>query len=102
MFLRVWRFITLVLAALYMTMGSAHVLELLPKMQYDGQMYAAVNSTLYPFFASVGAFYTIGSILTAVVLSFLVRGRPSFRLTLALERPAWPSPFSCGWRSSHR
>jgi hypothetical protein len=74
MFLRIWRFITLVLAALYMTMGSAHVLELPPKMQYDGQMYAAVNSTLYQLFATIGAFYTIGSILTAVVLSFLVRG----------------------------
>jgi hypothetical protein len=36
--LRVWRFNTLLLAALGLVMGGTHVLELLPKMQYDAEM----------------------------------------------------------------
>ncbi|MCF8061166.1 MAG: hypothetical protein K9M82_01500 [Deltaproteobacteria bacterium] len=39
--LRIWRFITLLLAALGLTLGAAHVLELPPRMQYDAEMYAA-------------------------------------------------------------
>lgn len=84
MFLRTWRFITLMLAALMLTMTSAHVLELPQKMTYDAQLYAAVNTTLYRYFAVVGGFYTVGSILAAFLLAFLVRKRrPAFRWTLA-------------------
>ena len=84
MFLKVWRFVTLTLAALTLTMTSAHVLELPQKMQYDAQMYSAVNTTLYRYFAIVGGFYTLSSIVAAAVLAFLVRGRgPTFRWTLA-------------------
>ena len=70
-----WRFLTLVLAALALTMTSAHVLELPPKMAYAPDLYAAVNTTLYRQFATVGAVYTLGSIVAAVVLVFLSRGR---------------------------
>jgi hypothetical protein len=80
--LRTWRFITLLLAALGLILGGAHVLELPPKMAYDAELYAAVTSTLYGLFGSVGAVIQVGSILAAAVLSFLVRGRPSFHLTL--------------------
>ena len=81
MFLKTWRCITIVLAALALTMESAHVLELPQKMLYDAQMYAAVNTTLYRYFAIVGGAYQVGSIVLAAVLTFLVRKR----------RP------SCGW-----
>ena len=80
--LRTCRFISLLLAALGLTFGAAHVLELPPKMQYDAEMYAAVTSTLYRLFGSVGAVVQIGALLAAIVLTFLVRGRPAFRLTL--------------------
>ncbi len=80
--LRTWRFITLLLAALGLTLGAAHVLELSPKMQYDAEMYTAVTSTLYQFFGSVGAIVQVASVVAAAVLTFLVRGRPVFRLTL--------------------
>lgn len=84
MFLKVWRFVTLTLAALTLTMTSAHVLELPQKMQYDAQMCSAVNTTLYRYFAIVGGFYTVSSIMAAAVLAFLVCGRgPTFRWTLA-------------------
>ena len=39
MSLRVWRLLTLLLAALSLTMESAHVLELPQKLRYDPQMY---------------------------------------------------------------
>lgn len=73
--LRPWRFATLLLAALSLTMESAHVLELPQKMQYDAQMYSAVNTTLYRYFAYVGAFYQLGAIVAALALAFLVRRR---------------------------
>jgi len=83
MFLKTWRCITIVLAALALTMESAHVLELPQKMQYDAQMYTAVNTTLYRYFAIVGGVYQVGSIVMAAVLTFLVRKRlPSFGWTL--------------------
>jgi len=83
MFLKTWRCITIILAALALTMESAHMLELPQKMQYDAQMYAAVNTTLYRYFAIVGGVYQISSIVVAAVLTFLVRKRrPSFWWTL--------------------
>lgn len=84
MFFRIWRFVTVMLAALTLTMTSAHVLELPQKMQYDVQMYSAANATLYRYFAIVGGSYTVSSILAATVLVFLVRKRgPAFRWTMA-------------------
>lgn len=83
MFLRIWRFIAIILTALSLTMESAHVLELPQKMQYDAQMYSAVNTTLYRYFAIVGGFYQLSSIVAAIVLAILVRKRRAvFRWTL--------------------
>jgi hypothetical protein len=75
MLLRVWRFITLLLTALALTMESAHVLELPQKMQYDAQFYSAVNTTMYRYFVVVGGVFQVGSIVAAFVLAFLVRKR---------------------------
>jgi hypothetical protein len=76
--------VALLLAALSLTMESAHVLELPQKLQYTPEMYSAVNTTLYRYFAVVGAFYQLGSMLAAALLVYLVRKRrPSFAWTLA-------------------
>src|SRR5262245_50409200 len=84
MLLRGWRFAALLLAALALTMTSAHVLELPQKMRYDAALYAAVNTTLYRQFAAVGAAYTIGALAAADVLVVLTRGRgPAFGWSLA-------------------
>lgn len=84
MFVQGLRFITLVLAALSLTMESAHVLELPQKMNYEAQMYAAVNTTLYRYFAVVGGIYQVGAILAAAVLTFVVRrNRRMLRWSLA-------------------
>jgi len=81
--LAVWRFVTLLLAALAFTMESAHVLALPQKMQYDPAMYTAVNGTLYRYFAIVGGVYQVGSIVAAGVLAYVVRNRrPAFPWTV--------------------
>lgn len=82
--LRFWRFITIVLSSLALTITSAHVLELPQKMQYGPQLYTAVNTTMYRYFAIVGGVYSMGSIVAAVVLAILVRNnRPVFWWTFA-------------------
>src|SRR5215470_1638816 len=81
--LKTWRFVTLLLTALALTMESAHVLELPQKMRYGAELYAAVNGTLYRYFAIVGGMYQIGSIVAAATLVYLLRRRhPSFVWTL--------------------
>ena len=65
-------------------MESAHLLELPQKLHYDPQMYAAVNGTLYRYFAVIGGVYQLGSIAAALALTYVVRRRgPSFGWTLA-------------------
>ena len=83
MFLRAFRFVTVILAALGLTMGVAHVLELSPRMNYDAELYLAVTSTLYRWYGIVGAIVQVGSVLAVAVLCVLVRGRRGFRLTAA-------------------
>ncbi|RCJ41239.1 DUF1772 domain-containing protein [Nostoc minutum NIES-26] len=85
MFLRMWRFTTIILTALLMGMTFCHVLELSAKMNYDGSLYVTVQNSLYQQFGGpgIGAFMTLGAILTTAVLSFLVRKRRQvFYLTL--------------------
>jgi hypothetical protein len=79
-----WRWSTLLLAALSLTMESAHVLELPQKLQYGAELYSAVNTTMYRYFAIVGGVYQIGAIGAAWVLVYLLRGRgEAFAWTLA-------------------
>jgi hypothetical protein len=73
--LKTLRFFTLLLAALSLTMESAHVLELPQKMKYDMQMYSTVNGTLYRLFAYVGGTYQIVAIILAIVLAIALRGQ---------------------------
>jgi len=84
MALRTVRFITLLFTALVMGTTLCHTMELPAKMLYDGDLWATVNKSLYWVFAfPVGAIIEMGAILSAIVLSFLVRKhRPAFRLTL--------------------
>jgi hypothetical protein len=86
MALRIWRFITLILVALYMGLEFSHTLELPSKIEYDGSLYVTVQNTLYAYFGmpEPGAWITIGAFITAIILVFLVRKRrPAFQWTLA-------------------
>lgn len=80
---KVWQFSCVLLTALGLTMGGAHLLELPPRMQYDAQLYTAVTSTLFRYYAIVGAPIQLGALITSAVLCWLVRGRRSFGPTLA-------------------
>lgn len=86
MFLRIWRFITIILVALFMGLEFAHTLELPAKMQYDGALYVTIQNSLYRYFGAPGpgAFITVGAVLCALALTVLVRKRrPAFWWTLA-------------------
>jgi hypothetical protein len=85
MFLRTWRFITLILTALNMGLAFCHLMEMPAKMRYDAALYATINNSLYRTFgAAPGIAVEIGSILSAAALAFLVRKRrAAFPLTLA-------------------
>jgi hypothetical protein len=71
------------LAALTLTMEAAHVLELPQKMRYAPELYSAVNSTMYRYFAVVGGPLTILTLLAGVALVVALRSQPGFRWTLA-------------------
>jgi hypothetical protein len=86
MFLKIWRFITLILVALFMGLEFAHTLELPAKMQYDETPYITIQDTLYRYFGAPGpgAFITVGAVLCAIALTVLVRKRQrAFWWTLA-------------------
>lgn len=85
MFLRIWRLITIILAALTMGTAFAHALELPAKMNYDASLYTTINQSLYWGFGHVGGFIEAATVfLAAPVLTFLVRKRrPAFQWTLA-------------------
>jgi hypothetical protein len=85
-FLRIWRFITIVLTALLMGATFCHVLEWPAKMRYPAELYLTFHRTLYVAFGppNIGVFIEAGAILAAVTLVFLTRKRrPAFYLTLA-------------------
>lgn len=81
--LRFWWLVTLLLAALGLVMGGAHVLELPVRAQYDPSLYMEVTSTLYRYFGLVGGPIQVLAFIAALVLARLVRGHISFRSTLA-------------------
>ncbi len=77
MFLRTWRFITLILVALFMGLEFSHALELPAKMQYESSLYVTLQNTLYQYFGAPGpgALITIGMLLAVALLTFFVRKR---------------------------
>jgi hypothetical protein len=76
------RFPTLVLAALGLAPGAAHVLEMPVKLGYTAELYAEVTSTLYAYFGFAGAIFQVGALLGAMVLTYRSRRLPGFRFWL--------------------
>jgi hypothetical protein len=77
------RFSVLLLAALTLTMEAAHVLELPQKMRYAPELYSAINSTMYRYFALVGGPLTVLTLLSGVALVIALRHHAGFRWTAA-------------------
>ncbi len=84
MLLRLWRLATIMFTALSMGPAICHLLELPAKIALDGALWLRLLQTLYPpAFGTIGAFFEVGAVVTAVVLVFLVRQRrPAFGWTL--------------------
>jgi Domain of unknown function (DUF1772) len=78
-FIRAWRFITLMLASFSLSLSMTHLLELPQRMRFDQQLWVKVTvfENVYRLFCSVGAVFEITAIVTAIVLVFLVRKRGS-------------------------
>jgi hypothetical protein len=86
MFLRVWRFITIILTAMTMALAFCHLMEMPARMTWDAELWMRVTAIggLYRMFGSVGAFLEVGAVVAVILLSFLVRGRQrAFGWTLA-------------------
>jgi hypothetical protein len=83
MFLRAWRWLTLMFVALSLAPALGHFLEMPAKMRYDGPLWLTISQTLYGGFGKVGGAFEAGAIFTTVVLVLLVRGRrPAFGWSL--------------------
>lgn len=81
--IRVFQFMAILLTALGLTMGAAHVLELGPRMKYDDALYMEVTRTLYLIFGIAGAAIQLGSIACVAMLCWMLRRGPAGRWMLA-------------------
>lgn len=82
--LKAWRFITIMLTAVLLTLGFVHVWQLPPRLSYDGALWLD-TLTFYIKFGprGPGPVIELASILSTVILLFLVRGRrAAFSCTL--------------------
>jgi hypothetical protein len=83
MSVKIWRFASIYLTAITLSLTFSHLLEMPRKLNYDQELCRSVQHTLYLYFAVVGAPAELGAVLCLGVLCFLVRGRGrSFWLTL--------------------
>src|SRR5579859_5818322 len=77
------RALALVITALSLAMTTAHVLEMPRKLSYSIELYTAVNSTMYLYFAMFGAIFEIGAIIAVAALAWRTHHRPSRHWMLA-------------------
>lgn len=86
MFVKVWRFVTLMLTALSLGMAFGHLMEMPARRNYTPALWSRVTNiegTYRLFGPPVGASIEGGALITAVVLSIFVRKRrPAFTPTL--------------------
>jgi hypothetical protein len=99
LFVKIWRFVTLMLTAFSMGMAFCHLMEMPARLNYAPALWSRVTNiegTYRLFGPSVGASIEGGASITAVILSILVRKRrPAFVLTqvgaacMAAAQVAW-------------
>lgn len=84
MFLKTWRFVTIMLVAVALSAALAHLMELPGKMSYDAHLYVLLHRTLYPTFGQTAGWAEGLGLLTIIGLAWRVRQRgAAFPLTLA-------------------
>ena len=85
MLLKIWRFAVILLAALSMSLSVCHLFEMPQRLKFDQALWVKVTvfENIFKYFGSVGALFEVGSVLTAIVLIFLVhKYGNTFYLTL--------------------
>jgi hypothetical protein len=86
MFLKIWRFLTILMAALSMSLSVCHPFEMPQRMKFDAKLWTDVTvfGNVFHYFGSIGAALEVNSILFSIALIFLVRkrGRAIYYLTL--------------------
>ena len=87
MLLKLIRFAAILLAALTLGMGFCHLMQLPARMGWDQYLWvgSTVQGGLYAMFGTAGAIIDIVTVITLVLLAFLIHehARPGFRLALA-------------------
>lgn len=87
MWLKVLRFVAVMLAAITLAMGICHLMQLPARMGWDQYLWVGsmVQGGLYGLFGSVGAIIGIFAIVVLFLLAYLVREHkcPGFNLALA-------------------
>ena len=82
MFLKVWRFIAVMLAALTLGLGFCHLMQLPARMAWDQYLWvdSTVGGGLYAWFGSVGAMIDVAAVLALSLLAYFVKehGRPGY------------------------
>ena len=86
MFLKVWRFIALMLAALTLGLGFCHLMQLPARMAWDQYLWvgSTVQGGLYAWFGSVGAMIFVTAVIVLALNAYFVKehGRPGSRLAV--------------------
>jgi hypothetical protein len=100
MLLKVLRFAAVLLAALTLSMGICHLMQLPARMGWDQYLWvgSTVQGGLYQLFGSVGAIIGIVAIIVLFLLAYILRehGRPGFNFALAAA-VLYASAFALWW-----
>jgi hypothetical protein len=84
MALKLWRFISLYLTGLTLSLTFSHLLEMPRKMKYPQDLYMAVQHSLYLYFGLFGGPIELAAVVSLCALCFIVpRRKPTFALTVA-------------------
>jgi prepilin signal peptidase PulO-like enzyme (type II secretory pathway) len=83
MFLKTWRFFTIMLTATAFAAALAHLMELPGKMTYEAQLYVSLHRTLYPTFGQTAGWAEGLALFSIIGLAWRVRKRgAAFPLTV--------------------
>lgn len=86
MWLRIWRYGALMLAALTMAMSFAHAMEMPARMSWDAALWTAttVDGALYIMFGTLGGAIVVLNLVALIVVAILMRRHrnPARRLSL--------------------
>ena len=100
MWLKVLRFVAVMLAAFTLAMVLCHLLQLPARMAWDQYLWvgSTVQGGLYALFGSIGAIIGLVAILVLFILAYFVRehGRPGFNFALAAAI-LYASAFALWW-----